>query len=192
MKHVAWLAMILLLAGCSKHIPVDGRDVRADINTRAERNRATVVLVDGTRLRDQTVNVSPNGLVTQGRQSNSPQTIPLEDLQYLEFYSPLEGMGIGFLAGTGLGVFIASAGSVGASHGSVTGGLDRIFAVVLCSMGGALNGLLAGNSIRYDFNYGLEPPPDCWPAGSPVQWPPTDGRNHGPALGGNRPLNRRR
>lgn len=163
MKHIAWLAMILLLVGCSKHIPVNSDLVRDEINNRAAGKRATVILVDGTRLRGQRVELTGHGLISQGRGPSGQRTIPLDSLGRLEFRYHLKGAGYGLLAGAGLAGVLRLPDHLDGDAREGAGWVvfdDTAESVILVSTFGALGaagGLLTGYTYDYRFRNEVQP-----------------------------------
>lgn len=156
MKHVAWLAIILLLTGCSKHIPVDSDRVRDEINNRASGKTAKVVLVDGTRLHRQRIELTPAALLVHGRDPRDDRSIPLDSLEALDFRYHLKGMGYGFLEGAALGIALSLPGNLaGSTKGPwpvITDGEEIAFAATGLGITGAVAGLINGYTCSYRFH----------------------------------------
>jgi hypothetical protein len=163
MKCRFWPLIALLLASCSKHIPVDSDGVRDEINNRAAGKRATVILVDGSRLRGQRVELSRHGLISQGRGPSGHRTIPLDSLGRLEFRYHLKGAGYGLLAGAGLAGVMRLPDHLDGDAQEGSGFLvfnDTAESVILMStfgVVGAAGGLLTGYTVSYRFRDEVQP-----------------------------------
>jgi len=166
---------LLLLAGCSKMIPVDSDGVRDDINNRAAEKRATVVLIDGTRLPGRHVELSRTALAVQGRDPRDDCSIPLDSLQNLEFRYHLKGFANGFLAGAAVGGALRlqdlTDGDTNDSGNWLFKFNDQqealLMAIPLGLLGGTFGGI-AGFTYSYRFNVGVEPAlPPRWQRAEP-------------------------
>jgi hypothetical protein len=151
------IMIALLLAGCSKHIPVTGDWTRVEINQRAASKRATVVLEDGSRLHWRRIMLSTTTLEIEGTGRSADRTIPVDSLQRIEFCYHLRGATVGALCGTTIGALFGL-GACSTSRDSGYLGPPAIYAAVPLAIIGAVSGLQVGYTYSYRFNEsGLDP-----------------------------------
>lgn len=173
MQHIP--LVLLLLAGCSKMIPVDSDGVRDDINNRAAEKRATVVLIDGTRLPLGHVELSRTALAVQGRDPRDDRTIPVDSLQNLEFKYYGKGFAYGFLAGAALGGALhlrdLMDGDTNDSGNFIFNFNDQqeaLFTAIPLGLLGGTFGLITGYTYNYHFHDGVKPAlPPRWQRAEP-------------------------